>query len=269
MVTFKDLEQSGWTHKALAYDQHFAPVADQAIDAILDLVGDVAGCELLDICCGTGNLAASAAARGARVTAIDFAPTMIEIARVKVPGARFEIGDAEALRFSNGSFDVALCSFGLWHLAEPDKALAEAERVLKSGGIYAYSTWLPPEQGFEMFALVLNAIQTHGTMKVDLPPAPPPFRFADQDEAKRSLTAQGFTDISFATKTAFWIGSSGEELIDFIYKAIVRVPMLIQAQAPDAQLAIQREIKAGAEANRVDGEIRMRWPYLVACARLG
>jgi len=230
MVTFKDLEQSGWTHKALAYDQHFAPVADQAIDAILDLAGNVAGCELLDICCGTGNLAASAAARGARVTAIDFAPTMIEIARVKVPGARFEIGDAETLRFSNGSFDVALCSFGLWHLAEPDKAIAEAERVLKSGGIYAYSTWLPPEQGFEMFALVLNAIQTHGTMKVDLPPAPPPFRFADQDEAKRSLTAQGFTDFSFATKTAFWIGSSGEELIDFIYKAIVRVPMLIQAQ---------------------------------------
>ena len=139
--------------------------------------------------------------------------------------------------------------------------------MLKSGGIYVYSTWLPPDQGFEMFALVSNAIQTQGSMNVDLPPAPPPFRFADQGEAKRSLTAQGFTDISFATKTAFWIGSTGEELIDFIYKAIVRVPMLIQAQAPDAQLAIQREIKAGADVTRLDGEIRMRWPYLVACAR--
>jgi hypothetical protein len=145
--------------------------------------------------------------------------------------------------------------------------LAEVARVLKSGGIYAYSAWLPPEQGFEMFALVLKAIQTHGTMNVDLPPAPPPFRFADESEAARALTAQGFTDISFATETAYWIGTSSEELIDFIYKAIVRTPMLIQAQAPDAQLAIHKDIKAGAEAIRVDGQIRMRWPYLVACAQ--
>jgi SAM-dependent methyltransferase len=267
MATFKDLEQSGWTSKASAYDQHFAPVADQAMDAILDRVGEVAGLELLDICCGTGNLAAAAATRGAHVTAIDFAPTMIEIARMKVPGARFEVGDAEALRFPGGSFDVALCSFGLWHLAEPDKALAEAARVLKQGGIYAYSTWLPPQQGFEMFDLVLKAIQAHGTMNVGLPPAPPPFRFADETEAGRALTAQGFTDISFATETAYWIGTSGEELLDFIYKAIVRTPMLIQAQAPDAQLAIHRDIKTGAEAIREDGRIKMRWPYLVACAR--
>jgi hypothetical protein len=75
-----------------------------------------------------------------------------------------------------------------------------------------------------------------------------------------------FVEISFATETARWIGMSGEDLIDFIYKATVRTPMLIQAQAPGAQLAIHREIEAGAEAFRVDGRIR-RWHYLVACAR--
>jgi SAM-dependent methyltransferase len=267
MLTFKDLEQSGWTSKASAYDQHFAPVADQAIAPILDRVGEVAGLDLLDICCGTGNLAAAATARGARVTAVDFAPTMIDIAKLKVPGARFEVGDAEALRFPSGSFDVALCSFGLWHVAEPDKALAEAARVIKSGGLYAYSTWLPPQQGFEMFDLVLKAIQTHGTMKVDLPPAPPPFRFADESEATQALTAQGFTDPSFATGTAFWIGTSGDDLLDFIYKAIVRTPMLIQAQAPEAREAIHGDIKAGAEAFCASGKIRMRWPYLLASAR--
>ena len=267
MATFKDLEQSGWTSKASAYDQYFAPVADQAIGPILDRVGEIAGLDLLDICCGTGNLAAAAAERGARVTGVDFAPTMIEIARSKVPDARFEVGDAEALRFPGGSFDVALCSFGLWHVAEPDKALADAARVIKSGGIYTYSTWLPPQQGFEMFDLVLKAIQTHGTMNVDLPPAPPPFRFADESAATQALTAQGFTDLSFATGAAFWTGTSGENLIDFIYKAIVRTPMLIQAQAPEAREAIHRDIKAGAEAMRADGPIRMRWPYLIASAR--
>jgi SAM-dependent methyltransferase len=267
MATFKELEQAGWIGKASAYDQYFAPVADQAIAPMLDRVGEVAGLDLLDICCGTGNLAAAAAARGARVTAVDFAPTMVEVARSKVPDARFEVGDAEALRFPDGSFDVALCSFGLWHVADPDTALAEAARVIRRGGIYAYSTWLPPQQGFEMFDLVLSAIQAHGTMDVDLPPAPPPFRFADEGAATQALTDQGFADLSFATGNAFWTGTSGEDLIDFIYKAIVRTPMLIQAQAPEAQEAIHRDIKAGTEALRADGKIRMRWPYLLAFAR--
>ena len=92
---------------------------------------------MLDICCGTGNLARAVAARGGRVTGIDFAPTMIEIARSKVGGADFQVGDAEALQFPNQSFDVALCSFGLWHMSELDMALEEAARVLKTDGVYA------------------------------------------------------------------------------------------------------------------------------------
>ncbi len=128
MATFKSLEQSGWIEKASAYDAHFAAITDQANWSILESAGNVDGCDVLDICCGTGNLAAAALTRGARVTAIDFAPTMIEIARSKVASARFQVGDAEALPFLNESFDVALCSFGLWHLAEPDKALAEVAR---------------------------------------------------------------------------------------------------------------------------------------------
>jgi predicted RNA methylase len=56
MTSFKALEQSGWTKKASAYDEHFAMIADQAIEPILDCVGDVARRDVLDICCGTGNL---------------------------------------------------------------------------------------------------------------------------------------------------------------------------------------------------------------------
>ena len=75
MTSFKALEQSGWTKKASAYDEHFAMMADQAIEPILDCVGDVARRDVLDICCGTGNLVRAVAARGGRVTGIDFAPT--------------------------------------------------------------------------------------------------------------------------------------------------------------------------------------------------
>jgi ubiquinone/menaquinone biosynthesis C-methylase UbiE len=134
MPTFKDLEQAGWTEKAPAYDEHFAPITRQAIDPILDALGNLAGCDFLDIACGTGDLAYVATGRGARVTGVDFAPTMVDVAAAKVPGARFVVGDAEALEFADETFDAAACAFGLWHMAEPDRALAEAARVLRPNG---------------------------------------------------------------------------------------------------------------------------------------
>ena len=268
MTTFKALEQSGWTEKASAYDGHFAIIVDQAIEPILESVGDVAGRCVLDICCGTGNLVRAVAARGGRVTGIDFAPTMIEIARSKVAGADFQVGDAEALPFPNQSFDIALCSFGLWHMSEPDRALAEAARVLKAGGVYAYTTWLPPQQGWDMFDLLVKAVHAHGTMDVDLPQAPPPFRFADETEAQTTPEAHGFAKISFKKRMALWTGTSGEQLLALIYKAIVRAPMIIEAQTPEAREAIKQSIASAAENMRVDGRITMRWPYLLATARL-
>ena len=267
MTMFKALEQAGWTEKAPAYDEHFAAITDQAIHPIFNSVGEVAGRKVLDICCGTGNLAAAAAARGALVTGVDFAPTMIEIARSKVADVHFQVGDAEALPFPGDTFDVVLCAFGLWHLPEPDRALAEAARVLKKDGVYAYTTWLPPQQGWDMFDLLLKAVRRHGTMEVDLPPAPPPFRFADEGEAQRALEEQGFGNIAVQKRTALWTGSCGDELLDLIYKGIVRAPMIIEAQTPQAREAIKQEIRSEAEAMRADGKITMRWPYLLASAR--
>jgi hypothetical protein len=153
-------------------------------------------------------------------------------------------------------------------MAEPDRAVAEAARALKNGGAYTYTTWLPPQQGWDMFDLVVKAIQKHGTMDVDLPPAPPPFRFADETEARRVLAAHGFQNISIQKNTALWTGTTGEQLLELIYKAIVRAPMMIEAQAPQARDAIRQEIKAKAEAMRTNGKITMRWPYLLVSARL-
>ena len=151
MATFKETEHAGWTEKAGTYDAHFSGIASQAIDPILERLGDIVGLAVLDICCGTGEFSAAAQQRGARVTGIDFASTMIDIAAGKVPQASFVTGDAEYLDFEDDRFDAAVCSFGLWHLAEPDRALAEAARVLKPRGRFIYTTWLPPAKGWDMF----------------------------------------------------------------------------------------------------------------------
>lgn len=269
MSTFKDVEQSGWTEKAAAYDDHFASITVQAAKPALDLIGDMAGMKVLDICCGTGDLAAMALKRGATVTGIDFAPTMVEIAASKVPQAVFSIGDAEDLGFEDRCFDAAICSFGLWHMADPDRSIAETARVLKHGGMFIYTTWLPPSKGWDMFDIIVQSINTHGSMDVDLPPAPPPFRFADEVEAGLALTSQGYEGVEYREKMAIWNGKSGQDLLDMINKSIVRAPMMIEAQSPSARDAIKRDIVAKAEAMRTDGIITMRWPYsLVSAIRL-
>jgi ubiquinone/menaquinone biosynthesis C-methylase UbiE len=82
---------------------------------------------------------------------------------------------AERLGFENASFDAATCAFGLWHVSDPDSAISEAAHVLKPSGMYSYTAWLPPDEGWDMMGLLVTAINKHGTMDVDLPPAPPPF----------------------------------------------------------------------------------------------
>lgn len=267
MPSFKEMEHKGWTEKAQFYDSHFAAITRQAIAPLLECVGPVANRDLLDICCGTGDLAAVALSQGARVTGLDFAAPMVEAARAKVSDACFVTGDAENLGFNDASFDAATCAFGLWHIGDPDAAIREAARVLRPGGAYAYTSWLPPQEGWDMFDMLTAAIKRHGSMDVDLPPAPPPFRFAERAEGETALEAAGFTSASFQKKQAIWTGRSGNDLLDLLYKGIVRAPMLIDAQQPQARDAIIEDLRAGAEAMRKDGKIRMRWPYLIVAAR--
>ncbi len=261
MISFRDLEHRGWAEKACFYDDHFADVTRQAIGPILDGFGDLTGRRLLDVCCGTGQLAKAALESGADVTGVDFAEPMIEIARERAPQARFEVGDAEEISFDNEDFDAVTCAFGLWHIGDPDRAISEAARVLKPGGMYAYTAWCPPDEGWDLMALLMTAIKTHGSLDVDLPPAPPPFRFAHDAEAKTVLHSVGFGTVRFERGVAIWRGRTGDDLLDLIYKGIVRAPMLIEAQAPGAKDAIIDDIRSGAEAFRDGDEIKMRWPY--------
>jgi len=92
------------------------------------------GSTALDVATGTGDLAIELARRGAEVTGTDFAPAMLEIARRKAPGLRFEEGDALNLTYPHGSFDAATVGFGARNFADLDRGLAEMARVVRPGG---------------------------------------------------------------------------------------------------------------------------------------
>jgi SAM-dependent methyltransferase len=106
-----------------------------------------AGERVLDVACGTGNLAVPAARTGASVTGVDIAPNLIAQAKARAAAEslaiNFDVGNAEELPYDADSFDTSVTMFGAMFAARPERAAAELLRVTKSGGRIAMANWTP------------------------------------------------------------------------------------------------------------------------------
>ena len=264
--TFKQQELAGWEGKATAYADYAGKITLHAVQPLLAAAGIEAGTRLLDVASGPGYVAGAAAARGAIAVGVDFAPSMVVEAKRNFPRAEFREGDAEALRFESNTFDAVICAFGLLHLAEPDKAISEAFRVLRSGGRYAFTVWCSPDK-HEFFNLVLGAIKAHGTLDVPLPLAPPIFRFSDPKECKSALSAVGFVEVEVNELPLVWEPTSPREVLDLIYKSTVRTAMLLEMQATDALERIHQAVLDGVLQFKRGDAFRVAFPAVMAVGR--
>ena len=151
-VPFKLAQREGWSH--------FGPLAlftTQAAARLVRFAGVTAGRHVLDVGCGTGVVAITAARQGAITTGADLTPELIdqakhssEISRVTID---WRVADVEALPFDDGSFDFVLSQFGHMFAPRPAVAISEMLRVLKPGGTIAFSTWPPDHFIGRMFSL--------------------------------------------------------------------------------------------------------------------
>ncbi|MFN3389232.1 MAG: class I SAM-dependent methyltransferase [Allosphingosinicella sp.] len=117
---------SGGLHRAWK-DMFVGRVRPRPSEAILDMAG------------GTGDVAFRMARRGAAVTVADINPEMLEVgrqraARQRIEGLDWAVENAEGLRFADAAFDAYTIAFGIRNVTHIDKALAEAHRVLRTGG---------------------------------------------------------------------------------------------------------------------------------------
>lgn len=148
---------------------------------------------VLDVGCGTGVAALTAARAGAKVWALDLSPALLEHARKHAALAGVEIdfreGDAEALPYEHASFDAVISQFGHMFAPRPDVTVAEMLRVLKPGGTIAFSTWPPEHFVGQMFALV-------GKYVPPPPGAAPPPQWGDPNVVRQRL-GDAVTDLMF------------------------------------------------------------------------
>jgi SAM-dependent methyltransferase len=157
-----------------------------AFHAVLEHAGVGAGTRHLDVGCGAGMAAALSAARGASVSGIDAAATLLEIARERTPAGDFRHGDIEALPFDGDAFDLVTGFNAFQYAGDAAQALREAARVTRPGGMVVIMTWGEPA-GMEASSLV-------AALKPLLPAPPPgaPGPFALSDEtALRAFAAAG------------------------------------------------------------------------------
>lgn len=140
---------------APAYRARMNAVQTLEEDALLSMLPDLAGKDVLDVGCGTGRVSKIAIGRGATsTTGIDTSGTMLDVARAQSgERSRWIRGDVCALPFEPSSFDVVICALTLGHVERLDVALREMNRVLKGAGNVLIS-------GFHPFATLRGAVRT-------------------------------------------------------------------------------------------------------------
>lgn len=119
----------------------------QVSELLCDTIPIRPGEQVLDVATGSGNTALAARRRFGVVTGIDYVPDLLDHARVRAAADGLEItyeeGDAERLRFPDGSFDVAVSTFGVMYVPDQRLAAGEMLRVVRPGGRIGLASWTP------------------------------------------------------------------------------------------------------------------------------
>lgn len=177
----------------------FGKIAESYATRAAEFIADLhmkKGERVLDVACGTGNLALPAARAGADVHGVDIAANLIVQARERAEAegvrAQFGEGDAEDLPYPDAAFDTVLTMFGAMFAPRPEKAAAELARVCRPGGRIVMANWVPAS----FIGQIFKATAAHVA-----PPSgiPSPLLWGDEATVRDRL-AQGISGIRFARR---------------------------------------------------------------------
>jgi SAM-dependent methyltransferase len=219
------------------------------------------GSAVLDVGCGSGLFCRLATDAGARVTGIDAAESLLEIARERVPAGDYRVGDLQFLPFADDAFDVVTGFNSFQYAADPVAALAEARRVAKPGSPVFVLVW--GRQNRTELAAILGALRPL------LPPAPPdapgPFALSEEGALEALVMQAGLEPIDSGYVDAPFEYPDEEALLRATL-ASGPATLAIRTSGEDAVRAAALE--ASAPFRTAHGGYRMEteWRYVTARA---
>lgn len=169
---------------------------------LVDRTAVDSGDRVLDIGCGTGNVAITAARRGGDVTGVDITPELLAEARENADLAGFDgidwrEGDAADLPLQDDAFDVTLSCLGHMYGDPPEAVTRELLRVTRPGGRIGFVSWTPTG----LFPFVAGVLTTYLPQGAQPDYAEPPFMWGDSDIV-RSRLGDRVENLTFRTETA-------------------------------------------------------------------
>lgn len=223
------------------------------------------GMKVLDVACGSGNLAIVAAQKGADVKGIDIADNLIEAAKKRAEAAgldiKFEVGDAEAMPYEDGEFDLVMTMFGAMFAPRPDVTASELLRVCKPGGIIAMANWTPDGHAGQMFKLSGKYLPP--------PNMPPPVQWGVPE-----IVAERFgdrvSDLKTTSRFADMIFEYGPaEVVEHFKTYFGPTVMAFKMIAPENQEAFRSDLEAIWTENntKTDGTTLVKGEYLEVIAK--
>jgi ubiquinone/menaquinone biosynthesis C-methylase UbiE len=229
-------------------------------EALCEAVDLRSGERVLDVACGNGNAALAAARRFARVTGVDYVPALLARAgsRASADGLPIELreGDAEALPFPDGAFDVVLSTFGVMFAPDQERAARELVRVCRHGGRIGLASWTP--DGF--IGQVFRVLGGH------VPP-PPGLRGPSQwgtEVRLAELFAGEAREVRTVRKEFTFRYRSPSHWVEVFRTWYGPIHRAFGSLAPDAQGALATDLEALIDRLNVarDGTMVVPSPYL-------
>jgi len=254
LAQFKAAQRTGWAHFAPLQAATTMPAAQ-----LVKWAGIRAGQRVLDVACGTGVVAVTAARAGAVVTALDLTPKLLEVARENASIAGVDIafheGDVEALPFEDAAFDVVVSQFGHMFAPRPDVAIGEMLRVLRPGGTIAFSTWPPEHHIGRMFAMTARYLPPP-------PPGVPPSPQWGREAVVRERLGRAVRDIAFSRGIMVVPALSVAHYRDTIERTAGPVATLVEtlrSTDPERLAAFRREHETIAAEYFEDNSMRQEY----------
>jgi SAM-dependent methyltransferase len=244
-----------------AVAERIAGIAAEVIDEVERRL-PVRDSMLVDLACGTGNAALAAAAAGARVTAVDITPELIAIGIQKAAAAGRSVtwvtADASDTSLPGRSYDAVVSNMGTIYV-EPVRLVAEVGRLLKSGGVLGFSSWVhdPANPFFTPIVEVLGP-----------PPESDysPDQWGDQDTITTRLAAE-FDDVDIKTGSCTWRFESVDAGMHFLtHESPLHLDVL--SRVDDTQHGrLLTAFESALRACSDEADVRYAAPYVVVTAR--